>query len=102
MITAITKFALPPGVSLDEVRGALRDIAPEFQRPSGLLSKFFLISESGTHGGGVYLWQNRSDASAFEPTIRAMVREKMGVEAEISYFETPVVVDNTQRAIKYA
>jgi Putative mono-oxygenase ydhR len=102
MITTITKFQLPHGASLDQVRSALKDIAPEFQRPSELLSKFFLISESGPYGGGVYLWQNRSDASAFEPTIRAMVREKMGVEAEISYFETPVVVDNTQKEIKHA
>lgn len=102
MITSITRFALPPGLALEEFRSSLAVVAPKFQGTSGLQSKFFLISEDGTHGGGVYLWNRKEDALAFEPIIRSLIQQNLGVEAEISYFETPVVVDNMSKQIRSA
>lgn len=102
MITAITKFALPAGLALEEFRASLLAVAPKFQGPPGLQSKFFLIAEDGAHGGGVYLWNTKEDALAFEPIIRSLIKQNLGVEAEISYFETPVVVDNLGQQIRTA
>ena len=102
MITALTKFPLPPGTDLREFRQVLIQVAPSFQEPSGLDFKAFLIAEDGASAGGVYLWQSKEQALAFEPRIRGMIKDALGVEAEITYFETPVVVDNVARKIRQA
>jgi hypothetical protein len=100
MITALTKFPLPPGTDLREFRQALVQMAPLFQEPPGLDSKAFLIAEDGASAGGAYLWQSKEQALAFEPKIRRMIKDALGVEAEITYFETPVLVDNIARQIR--
>ena len=102
MTTFITQFELPAGVPVDEIRKAFIEVASYFQEVQGLFSKTFLLSEDGKRGGGVYVWKSRAEAAAFEPSLRAMVREKMGVEADITYFHTPVLVDNVQRQVKTA
>jgi hypothetical protein len=102
MITSIVKYPLPPGIALEEFRSSLSVVAPKFQSASGLQSKFFLISEDGSHGGGVYLWNSKGDALAFEPLIKSLLKQNLGAEAEISYFETPVVVDNLGKQIRSA
>jgi hypothetical protein len=102
MITSITSFALPSGINLEEFRSSLLVVAPKFQGAAGLQSKFFLISEDGSRGGGVYLWNSKKDALAFAPIIKSLVQQNLGVEAEISYFETPAVVDNLAKQIRSA
>lgn len=102
MYTTITRFPLPEGAEPAMLRSAFAEVAPFFQEPAGLLSKFFLLSEEGTHAGGVYLWESRKHAEDFDPKIRAMILDRLGVEPEITYFETPVVVDNQQSRILHA
>jgi hypothetical protein len=95
MITAIVRFPLPAAVTADQYRAMCRHAAPDFRTPGGLLSKQFLLTEDGRGGGGVYLWESREAAEAFYTAgFRALIRERFGVEPQITYFETPVVVDN--------
>ena len=95
MITAITRFQLPPGVPTEVIKNGFREVAPKFKNPPGLLRKYFLISEDGKTGGGVYLWNSMEQARTFsEGVIRPMIREKFKLEASIEYYESPVVVDN--------
>jgi hypothetical protein len=95
MITSITRFQLPPGVPVEVIKNSYREVAPKFKQPSGLLRKYFLISEDGKTGGGVYLWNSMEQARAFsEGVIRPMIREKFKLEPSIEYYEAPVVVDN--------
>src|SRR5690348_11726832 len=95
MITSITRFQLPPGVPAEVIKNSYREVAPKFKNPPGLLRKYFLISEDGKTGGGVYLWNSMEEARSFsEGVIRPMIREKFKLEASIEYFEVPVVVDN--------
>jgi hypothetical protein len=95
MITSITRFQLPPGVPAEAIKNSYREVAPKFKNPPGLLRKYFLISEDGKIGGGVYLWNSIEEARTFsEGVIRPMIREKFKLEASIEYFEVPVVVDN--------
>jgi hypothetical protein len=95
MITAITRFQLPPGVPTETIKNSYLEVAPKFKQPSGLLRKYFLISEDGKTGGGVYLWNSMEQARSFsEGVIRPMIREKFQLEASIEYYESPVVVDN--------
>jgi len=95
MITSITRFQLPPGVPVEAIKNSYREVAPKFKNPPGLLRKYFLISEDGKTGGGVYLWNSMEQARAFsEGVIRPMIREKFKLEPSIEYYEAPVVVDN--------
>lgn len=95
MTTSITRFRLPAGIPRATIEQALHDVAPQFKTIPGLLRKYFLLAEDGTTGGGVYLWASFTEARAFsEGPLRAMVREKFAVEPEITYYDTPVIVDN--------
>ena len=100
MTTAIIQFPLPPGAPIDAVKNGFLELAPFFQSPPGLLRKYFLLSDDGSTGGGVYLWTSRQTAQDFsETTIRPMIKEKFHIEPSITYFETPVVVDNVSSHI---
>jgi hypothetical protein len=95
MITAIVRFPLPTAVTAEQYREMCRHAAPDFRTPAGLLSKQFLLAEDGRGGGGVYLWETREAAEAFYAAgFGARIRELFGVEPQITYFETPVVVVN--------
>jgi len=58
------------------------------------------VVDDGATGGGVYLWTSRQTAHDFsEATIRPMIKERFHVEPSITYFETPVIVDNVSSQI---
>jgi hypothetical protein len=100
MITSITRFQLPPGVSTEVVKKGFLQVAPHFKNPSGLLRKYFLVSQDGKHGGGVYLWKSMEQARTFsEGVLRSMIRDKFQVEPSIEYYDAPVIVDNTTSEI---
>ena len=56
MTTTIIQYQLPAGVPVDAVKSGFLEVAPYFKSPPGLLRKYFLLSEDGATGGGVYLW----------------------------------------------
>lgn len=100
MTTTITCFAIPSGVSTDTLKKGFAEVAPQFQKPPGLLRKYFLISEDGATGGGVYLWKSQEQARDFsESILRPMIKETFQVDPSITYFDTPVVVDNVASEI---
>jgi len=44
------------------------------------------------------LWQNREAAEKmYSPAWKKMITERYGAPPEIYYYETPVIVDNTQQ-----
>ena len=100
MTTATIQFPLPPGAPIEAVKSGFLEVAPFFQAPPGLLRKYSLLSHDGATGGGVYLWTSRETAHDFsEATIRPMIKERFHVEPVITYFETPVIVDNVSSQI---
>ena len=100
MTTTIIQYRLPAGVPADAVKRGFLEVAPYFKTPPGLLRKYFLLSDDGATGGGVYLWTSRQSArDFFEGTLRPMIQEKFHVEPSIAYFDTPVVVDNVSSEI---
>lgn len=100
MTTSITRFQLSPGIPIEAVKNGFLEVAPKFRHPAGLLRKYFLISEDGKTGGGVYLWNSMEEARTFsEGVLRKMIRDKFQVEPSIEYYEAPVVVDNVTSEI---
>ena len=100
MTTTITQFPLPPGVPADVLKRGFLEAAPHFKNPPGLIRKYFLLSDDRTIGGGVYLWDSRQNARDFsEGALRMMIKEKFHVDPSITYFDTPVIVDNVSSEI---
>jgi hypothetical protein len=100
MIIAITNFQLPKPVTRDEARSIFLTTAPTYQGVAGLYRKSYVVSEDGNSVGGIYLWNSRAEAEAmFTESWRAFVREKYGSDPSVTYFDSPVVVDNLTHEI---
>ncbi|WP_218243622.1 YdhR family protein [Comamonas fluminis] len=101
MITTITTFNLPEAISLDEARAIFESTAPKYQTFPGLVRKQYMLTEDGKTVGGVYLWKNRADAEAlYTEAWREFVRGKYQTEPSVTYFNTPVIVDNVAGVIQ--
>lgn len=95
MITAVVKILLSKPISSEEALRAFESTAPIYKGLRGLLRKYYLRSEDGRYVGGVYVWETRADAEAVYTTEwKARVKRLYGAEPEISWFETPLIVDN--------
>ena len=96
MITAIVRFKLPASIDAARAAELFQGSAPKYQGLSGLIRKYYLFDAENRTGGGCYLWENREAAErVYNAEWRQMITERYGAAPEISFFETPVVVDNT-------
>jgi hypothetical protein len=95
MITTLVQFRLPEPISPDRAREAFLGTAPNYTTVTGLIRKYYLVADDRQTAGGVYLWASRKDAEQFyTASWKKFIVEKYGSEPSITYFDTPVVVDN--------
>ena len=95
LITAITRFPLPPGVTADQIRAGFDEAAPSFRNVPGLVRKHFLHSKDCRTAGGVYLWSDERAARAFmNERVAPMIRQKFHVDPAIEFYDSPVIVEN--------
>ncbi len=95
MITAVVNFKLPPHIKLADAAKLFEGSAPKYENLSGLVRKYYLFDEANHIGGGVYLWESRAAAEAvYTKEWRKMIADRYGAEPQISFFSTPVIVDN--------
>lgn len=100
MITVINTIQLPKPITRDEARRIFLSTAPNYQGVAGLIRKCYILSQDGNTVGGIYLWNSRAEADAmYTESWRAFVREKYGADPSVTYFESPVVVDNLTHEI---
>lgn len=100
MITTITTFQLPQAITPEEAKEIFLSTAPKYQDVPGLVRKCYILSEDGRTAGGIYLWNSRADAEAmYTDSWRAFVRSRYGTEPLVTYFASPVVVDNVTHQI---
>jgi hypothetical protein len=100
MITVITTFRLPKPITRDEARQIFLSTAPKYQGVAGLVRKVYVLSEEGDTVGGIYLWNSRAEADAmYTENWKAFVRDKYGTEPSVTYFDSPVMVDNLTHQI---
>ena len=100
MITTITEFRMAEPITLEEAESIFKSTAPKYLKMSGLIRKCYMLSEDGLSLGGAYLWESRAHAEAiYTESWREFVREKYGTEPSVTYFQTPVVVDNVTNKI---
>jgi hypothetical protein len=95
MITALVQFKLPQSVTREKATEIFSTTAPKYRDVPGLIRKYYLLSDDGGTAGGVYLWRSREDAERlYTDDWRRFIAEKYGSDPTVSYFATPVVVDN--------
>ncbi|HSH90770.1 MAG TPA: monooxygenase [Ramlibacter sp.] len=100
MIITVTTFVLPKPITREEARRIFMSTAPKYREVPGLVRKHYVLSEDGGTAGGIYFWKSRPDAEAmYTESWRSFVREKYGTDPSVTYFETPVLVDNEAQKI---
>jgi hypothetical protein len=98
VITAIVRFKLPADVDAAKAAELFRATAPKYQALPGLIRKYYIYDAASHTGGGCYLWESREAAERFyDANWRKMITERYS-SPELSYFDTPVIVDNTASA----
>ena len=102
-ITTVVQFRLPQPISLEEATRRFESSAPNYRNVPGLIRKYYLRAEDGLTAGGVYLWESRAAAeAAYSAEWRELVTKRFGSAPEITWFDTPVIVDNAALANKAA
>ena len=100
MITALVQFKLPQPITRDKARELFSNTAPKYRDVQGLIRKYYILSEDGGTGGGIYLWRSRADAERlYTDEWKKFIAEKYGNEPSVQYFASPVIVDNLSREI---
>jgi hypothetical protein len=95
MITEFVTFALPKGMTREQLIENYKQTAPKWRLNPDLIRKNYLFDQAGRLGGGVYLWRTKAAATRWhDDSWRKKVVELYGSEPNIRYFETPIVVDN--------
>jgi len=101
MITVFVQFPVQERVTRDKARELFSATAPRYREVPGLIRKYYLLSENGESLGGVYLWNSRSDAERmYSGEWRAFIKERYGADPSVTYFESPVIVDNAAGVIQ--
>ena len=100
MIIVFTTLILPKPITRDEARSIFLSTAPKYRGVPGLARKHYVLSQDGGTAGGVYVWNSRPEAEAmYTESWRSFVRQKYGTEPIVTYFESPVLVDNVAQQI---
>jgi hypothetical protein len=95
MITALVQFKLPEPMTTEKAQAIFAETAPKYREVNGLIRKYYLLSEDGETAGGVYLWKSREAAEQlYTEDWKAFIMHKYGTQPSITYFASPVIVDN--------
>ena len=100
MITALVQFKLPQPVTRERAQELFAGSAPRYREIPGLIRKYYLLSEDGRTAGGVYLWKSKKDAEGlYTQQWENSIREKYAASPSVTYFESPVIVDNLTQEV---
>lgn len=95
MIATVVQFQMSTPISLEEATRRFESSAPKYQNLPGLIRKYYIRSEDGRAAGGIYLWRSRQAAEkVYSGEWRARVEKLYGAKPIITWFDSPVIVDN--------
>ena len=95
MLTVLVQFQLPASATLEEATAKFQSTAPRYLGLTELVRKFYLFDPETKKAGGCYIFHDRAGADKIlDDEWRARVTEKYGSPPNITYFESPVSVDN--------
>ena len=84
----------PAGLPRATIEAGMARSAPTYAAVPGLIRKYFTIGQADF--GGLYLFRDRAAAQAwFSDAWRARVVATYGTQPTVTYFDVPLVVDNS-------
>jgi hypothetical protein len=93
-VTTIVMVKTPPGISREQIDIGFKQAIPLYQKVPGLVRKYFIVNADSF--GGMYLWKDRASAEAwYTEAWRAKAKATYGTEPQLTYFDSPVQLDNT-------
>lgn len=91
-VSTIVTIATPAGITRERLLAEFKAAVPVHQKASGLLRKYFIITDDGRFGG-IYLWSNQAAAQQwFNDAWHERVRKTYGADASIEWFDTPILL----------
>ena len=94
--TAVVRFKLPQNITRDDAKAMFEKSAPNYRDLPGLVRKYYLFGDDQT-GGGVYLWESRAAAErCYTDAWKQMIAQRYGTPPEIAFYDTSVIVDNSE------
>ena len=95
-VATLVVVKTPPGISRAMIEAGFVKAAPTYKKIPGLLRKIFTVN--ATEFGGMYLWKNRAAAEAwYSPEWHARTNATYGVDPELTYFDSPLQIDNVRQ-----
>lgn len=93
-LATIVTIKTPPGITRPILDAGFKQAMPVYENIPGLIRKYFIVN--GDSFGGMYLWKSRASAEAwFSDAWRAKAKATYGSEAQLTYFDAPVQIDNS-------
>jgi hypothetical protein len=94
MITVIVNFKIAEDVDENAIKQKFLETSPMYRDVSGLIRKNYLIDIERHTAGGVYTFDNLENAKMWFDQERINWLTNRYSSPSITYFETPIVVDN--------
>ena len=99
MFVVIVKFKISDSVDNDSIKEKFKETAPMYQETKGLIRKNYLFNESKNIAGGVYIFDNSENGFAWFDESRIQWLTDRYSQPEITYFDSPVEVNNDSNKI---
>lgn len=95
MVVVVVSYNISESISLDKARDIFSRTSGKYKSMPGLIRKYYLVAENGISLGGVYLWNSKEDAEKiFNEEWFKYILNLYGVEPDMQYYNSPVIVDN--------
>ena len=96
MFVVIVNFKISENENIIE---KFKETAPMYHKAKGLIRKNYLLNEANNIAGGVYVFDNKKNAYEwFDKKGVAFLTERYS-KPKITYFESPVEINNNSQEI---
>jgi hypothetical protein len=99
LFVVIVKFKVPEDLDKQSIKNKFEQTAPMYKETDGLIRKNYLFNQEKNIAGGVYIFDNSQNAYAWFDASRIQWLTERYSEPEISYFDSPVEVNNDSNRI---
>jgi hypothetical protein len=91
-VVSLVTIPVPNGVSRDKLIAEFNAALPIYQRISGLMRKYFIITPDGQFGG-IYVWDTQASAEQwFNAAWHQRVQDTYGKVAKFEWFDAPILL----------
>lgn len=99
MYVVIVKFKISLGLEEHSIKKKFEETAPMYQSTKGLIRKNYLLNSSDNIAGGVYIFDNFKNAHTWFDQDRIDWLTERYSSPEITYYDSPVEVNNETNMI---